>query len=183
MIIASIAMYFGFIDPTYKETQALQEKKNEFDTAVNNATKLNDRLEELVKEDSSFPAGEVDRLKKLLPDYVDNVRLIMEVDRMALKYGMSLREVNVEGLGVAQGSASAMTDSTGTIGAVQKDYDGVVLSFSVLSTYPVFKQFLKEIEENLRIIDVENITFSVPRDSKGQDVYQFGVSLRTYWLK
>ena len=76
-----------------------------------------------------------------------------------------------------------MTDSTGTIGAVQKDYDGVVLSFSVLSTYPVFKQFLKEIEENLRIIDVENITFSVPRDSKGQDVYQFGVSLRTYWLK
>ena len=178
MIIASVGMYFGFIDPAYKDVQALQDQKQSFDAAVNNANQLTEKRNELVAKMNSFSADDMLRLSKLVPDYVDNVRLIMEVDRIALKYGMSLREVQVLGVSSAQIKASS-----GAIGVVSKDYDNVILSFSVSSTYPVFKKFLNELENNLRITDVDRVMFSISQNARADDVYSFSMSLRTYWLK
>ena len=181
MLIASIGLYVGFISPTYGEVEALKGKGNEFDSAVNNANKLTEKRNELVSKLNSMPADDLSRLNKLIPDNIDNVRLIMEIDRIAMKYGMSLREVRVEGISIPQGSKAVV--QAGVIGGVAKDYDSVTLSFTVSSNYQAFKSFLNELENNLRITDVENISFSAPRGVTGSDIYRFGVSLKTYWLK
>lgn len=184
MIIISIGLYFGFIDPTYKDAKILEAQKQEFDTAVNNANQLTEKRNELISKVNSFPADGVNRLNKLLPDYVDNVRLIMEVDRIALKYGVSIREVQAQGFGIsASKDSSSSADFSGSIGSVPKDYDGATLSFSIFSDYPTFKQFIKDLEDNLRITDIERISFSVSQAAKSPDAYQFSVVLRTYWLK
>lgn len=181
MLIASIGLYFGFIDPTYKDALILKDKKSEFDTAIENSNKLSERRDILREKVNSFSADDLSRLDKLLPDYIDNVRLIMEIDRIALKHGMSLREVQLQGLNLSNNNNLGNTSPV--IGTPPKDYDKVALSFSVPSTYSTFKQFVKEMEDNLRISDVESISFSVPQKVNGQDIYQFSVSLRTYWLK
>lgn len=179
MIASSVGLYFGYIDQTYQNIKVLNEQKQEYDAAIQNANQLTERRNALVSKVNALPSSEVDRLNKLIPDYVDSVRLIMEVDRIALKYGMSLREVRTDDLN--KGKAS---ETLGTLGAPQKDYDNVNLSFSVLTTYQVFKQFMAELESNLRVSDVNKISFTAPQGSaKNQDLYQFGVSLKTYWLK
>ncbi len=180
MLLASVGLYFGFIDPTYKEALALKDKKNEFDTAMNNANQLSERRKSLVDKINSFPAEDLGRLNKLLPDYVDNVRLIMEVDRIALKYGMSLRDVQIQGLNLNKNSAA---EASPVIGEASKDYGDVTLSFSVVSDYPIFKKFLGELENNLRISNVESLSFSVPQGAKSPDLYQYNLSIKTYWLK
>lgn len=178
MVAASVGIYFGFIDPAYKNIQVLKAQKKSFDAAVNNATQLTEKRDELVKKRNSFSTEDMSRLKNLVPDYVDSVRLIMEIDRIALKYGMSIRDVEVLGFTPAQSVAAS-----GIIGIAPKDYDKATLSFAVSSTYPVFKQFLVELENNLRITDVERLVFSVLQNVQAGDVYQFRVSLKTYWLK
>lgn len=181
MLVASVGLYFGFIDPTYQDALVLKEKKAEFDTAMNNANQLVVRREALNEKINAFPKADLDRMDKLLPDHVDNVKLIMEVDRIALKYGMSLREVQLQGLSLLDSKKPESISPV--IGVPPKDYDNVSLSFSVVSSYPTFKQFLKELEDNLRISDVESVSFSVPRDARNPDIYQYALSLRTYWLK
>ena len=181
MIAASVGMYFGFIDPSYKETELLQEKKTELNSAINNANELTERRNELVTKINSFSADDKFRLDKLIPDHIDNVRLIMEIDRIALKYGMSLREVQVQGLNLDSGGGTLLP--SGNIGDIPKDYDNVTLLFSVSSTYQTFKQFLKELEENLRITDIERVSFGVTQNTKLDNIHQFNVSLKTYWLK
>jgi hypothetical protein len=182
MLVASIGLYFGFIDPTYQDALVLKDKKAEFDTAMNNANQLSERRQALVDQVNKFPAEELVRLNKLLPDHVDNVRLIMEVDRIALKYGMSIRDVQLQGLNLLNNNNSGNTSTV--LGTAPKDYDNVVLSFSVSSSYSTFKEFLSELEDNLRISDVESLSFSVPpQDTRGKDVYQYSLSIRTYWLK
>lgn len=186
MIAASIGIYFGFIDPTYNEAQALKEKNTALNVAVNNANQVTESRNKLVAKINSFPVDDMARLLKLLPDNIDNIRLIMEVDRIALKYGMSLRDVKVSGSGLPQDGgtlSSPAIASSGVIGGTPKDYDNVKLSFSVFSNYQTIKQFLGELEENLRITDIEKLSFSTRENTRGQDVYQFNVSLNTYWLK
>jgi len=57
-------------------------------------------------------------------------------------------------------------------------FNGLVIA--VLSSYAVFIKFLEDIEKSLRIVDVVSIGF----DSKDEnDIYDFNVSIRTYWLK
>lgn len=182
MLLASVGLYFGLIDPTNKDIQALKEQKAEFDKAVDNANQLTERRNALVAKVNSFSLEDSQRLEKLVPDYVDSVRLIMETDRIALKYGMSLRDVQIAGLDTGK-PGSASPETSGVIGGVPKDYDSVTMSFSVFTNYQTFKQFLKELEDNLRISDVGRIAFNVPSASKSQEVYQFNVSLKTYWLK
>lgn len=180
MIASSIGLYFGFIDPTYNETQTLVAKSGALNAAVNNANQLTERRNKLVTQINSFPVDDMARLTKLIPDNIDNIRLIMEIDRIALKYGMSLRDVKVSGSGLSQNSG---IDSSGVIGIAAKDYDNVGLSFSVFSNYQTMKQFLGEIEYNLRITDIGKISFSTREGVKGPDIYQFNISLNTYWLK
>jgi hypothetical protein len=180
MLVASIGLYLGFVDPTYQAALLLEEKKAEFDTAMNNANQLSERRQALVEKVNSFSVDDLFRLSKLLPDHVDNVRLIMEVDRIALKYGMSLRNVQLQGLNLSNKNSG---NTSTVLGAAPKDYDDVVLSFSVTSSYSTFKGFLKELEDNLRITDVEGVSFVVPQGGDNKDSYQYSLSLRTYWLK
>ncbi len=181
MIAASVGLYFGFIDPTYKDIQSLQGKRNELNSAINNANQLTERRNNLVNTINSFSTEDVFRLNKLVPDHIDNVRLIMEIDRIALKYGMVLRDVRVSGLNLDGGGLSSLP--SGNIGDTLVNYDKVALSFSVSSTYETFKQFLKELEDNLRITDIGKIFFNAPPDPKNSDTYQFNLSVTTYWLK
>ena len=177
MILGSIGIYYGYIDPTYKSTRSLQIQKQQFDAAVNNANELTQKRKTLVAQVNSFSSDGMLRLSKLVPDYIDNVRLIMEINQIALKYGMSLREVHVGGVSAFQGS------QTDIVGSGSKNYDSVTLSFSVLTTYSTFKQFLGELENNLRITDIEKIVFTIPSGPKSDEFYQFSVSLKTYSLK
>ena len=183
MIIASVGLYVGFIDPTYAEIGSLKEKGDEFSSAVNNANKLTEKRNELVSKLNALPADDLARLNKLIPDNIDNVRLIMEIDRIALKYGMSLREVRVEGPSISASQKSAGQAST-VIGGISGNYDNITLSFAVSSTYQAFKGFMGELEKSLRVLDIESAAFSVQQAAaSGSDIYRFSVSLKTYWLK
>ena len=176
LIGASLALYFGFIDPTYTDVKTLRNESQEYEEAINNALELSRTRNELVKKINEFSPDDMARLEKLLPDKIDNVRLIMEVDRIALRYGMSLREVKVETITRSGNSATA-------IGEDLSEYNTMLLSFSVISRYETFLMFLQDLEDSLRLLDVRSVNFQARESARGDAVYQFNVTLQTYWLK
>lgn len=172
-VVIAAGIFFGFIDPAYSRVQALRAEESQFDQALTRSKELQQVRDQLLSRYNLISQSNIDRLEKLLPDNVDNVRLILDIDSIAARYGMRTRNVQLQ---------SADTRSTrGQVGQDDSAYQSVILTFSVTGSYEVFRSFVEDLERSLRLVDVVGMSFS----STGAtgDTYDYSVSIKTYWLK
>jgi len=169
--MVSAGLFVYYIDPLYKETQVLEEEKNQYDEALNKSKELRSIRDALLSKYNTFSAEDLERLNKLLPDTVDNVKLIMEINGIASRYGMVLKEVAL--------SVVSSEDSKEIFGPDEKNYGSINIGFSVASVYNNFIAFIEDLEKSLRVVDVVSISFQ----SSETDFYKYSVNLEIYWLK
>jgi Tfp pilus assembly protein PilO len=191
LILLSIGIFFFLIDPKYKEVQALQAEVVENNKTLDIAKKLSSSREVLRSKFNKISQEEKSELEKLLPDTVDNVRLIIDINNIAEQFGIVIRDISINsteenGTQVStprtQGSSFEGVIEENSIQYVDKSKIGVIsFSFSVSAKYEVFLEFLKQLEESLRIVDIRNIEIS--RTADEGVFYDYKVTLDTYWLK
>lgn len=170
-VVIAAGIFFGFIDPAYSRVQSLRAEEARFDQALTRSKELQEKRDQLLSEYNTFPQENLSRLQKLLPDNVDNVRLILDFDALASEYGMRLRSVALE--------RNETRSQRGQVGVDESGYESLVLSFSISSPYASFRSFLEELERSLRLVDVSSISFS----SSGTGIYDYAIAVKTYWLK
>ena len=109
----------------------------------------------------------------MLPDNVDNIRLIIDINNIAARHNLTLSSVQLGDTSATavQGSSLAVGPSDSAVGSVQ-------VSFSVVSNYDNFIAFLEDVEHSLRIIDVDKISFEAGQG----DLNTYTLEIRTYWL-
>ena len=133
---------------------------------------------------NSISKEDIAKLEKLLPDNIDNIRLILEIEKIASPYGMALRDVkyNTTGGESNTGRGGATLSQVAEAGA---DFRVLEMDFSVSGTYSDFINFTKDLENNLRIIDISSVSFSSDTDTKAgaNAVYKYSFKIKTYWLK
>lgn len=177
-IIVSIAIFFTYTDPTYKEVKALNVKYAQYQDVLNKSEELLKQRKNLQDKYTSFAEDDISKLKKLLPDTVDNVRLIIDIDEIAKRKEFNLLIKNVR-LDDSKASKAGVKDSANTITSGDSKYGTIPMGFSVSADYDTFLGFLEALESSLRIVDVTNISLK----QGANNVYSFDVSLKTYWLK
>src|SRR4051812_8086623 len=96
LILASVGLFFGYIDPAYMKVKELQSKQAEFDNALTNSKQLQAEREKLLVKFNDIDKSDRDMLAKLLPDNIDNIRLIIDIDEMAKSYGMRIRNFKTD---------------------------------------------------------------------------------------
>lgn len=173
-IIIAIAFFFGVVDPMYKSIGGLQKEAKAFDAALSKSRELQKVRDNLLDSYNSFSVNNLERLEKILPDNIDNVRLIMDINNIASKYGMSLKNTNIREV-----SEIAASGSIGGVDLDRKPYGSIILGFSVSSSYSTFIAFLGDLEKSLRLSDITSLSFIAGE----KDFYQYSVELETYWLK
>ncbi len=170
LLLGALAIFFFFIMPQYN---ALTDKRAQIallNEALNNSRQVQAVRDTLLTRYNGISNEDIERLKKILPDHVDNVRLIIEIDRLAARNNMILRNVTTRD-GAREVSGSFGPDS-GTYGKIR-------VGFSLIGNYKSLVNFLKEIEQSLRVVDVGVLSFT-----RGQgDLYEYALELDTYWLK
>jgi hypothetical protein len=73
--------------------------------------------------------------------------------------------------------------------AINEDYGVWNLEFSTEGSYNNFIKFTKDMEKNLRLVDIASVTFSAAdgagssKSSIANDVYKYSFKIKTYWLK
>ena len=175
----SIGVFVVYTRPTYDGLQGIQNTIAQYDMALSRATELQKLKKNLFERYDTFNPADVERLHKLLPDHVDNVRLVLDFDSMATRHRMPVQNVVV--------NSTAEKDKTPTIGGTTSalKYDSITLRFSTDGTYADFISFLSELESSLRIVDV--ITLSVTPGplvtGSPEPLYHYDVTVRTYWLR
>jgi Tfp pilus assembly protein PilO len=164
-------LFWGYIDPTYANVRELRVEENSYNQALNRSRELLNVRDQLVSRFNAFPQASLERLEKLIPDHVDNVRLILDLDAIALKYGMRVRNVTI--------SSDQTRIERGALGSGDKPYESVILSFSVSGPYDTFRQFVVDLEQSLRLVDVVGLSFT----ANDVGIYNYTLSIKTYWLK
>lgn len=186
LIVIAATSFFMFTKPLYEDIATLRVDVNSYNEALNNSKALENERDKLASKYNAISKEDLDKLQKLLPDNIDNIRLILEIEKIASPYGMALKDVKynssegdtkgVDTPGVVQGGGNI---------AAQKDYRILNMEFSVTGSYNNFINFTKDLESNLRIVDISSVAFSSEADLKTNPngLYKYNFKIRTYWLK
>ncbi|MEK7509160.1 MAG: hypothetical protein AAB605_00425 [Patescibacteria group bacterium] len=180
-LAGALALFFLYTKPAYDSVRAIQEKITQYDQALDKAAELQRLKQSLLSRYNAFNPIDIDRLHKLLPDHVDNVRLVLDLDTLAGQHGFALQNVVID----TAGSVKTAEQAAPTIGPNRQTFDSLTLRFATAGTYPEFVEFIMAIEQSLRIVDVVALTMDVDSAAPagGEPVYRFDITLRTYWLK
>ena len=178
LVIAG-AVFFLYTQPTYDQVSVVNAQVAQYDEALNKAAELQKLKQSLLSKFNTFNPNDIDKLQKLLPDHVDNVRLILDIDSLATKHGMPIQNVVVTGSQVNTGSQTAI----GTVASSRQKYDSLTIKFATQGDYQSFRDFLTDLETSLRVVDLIDLSISRTGANGAQPVYSYDVTLRTYWLK
>lgn len=181
----SIAVFMLFTNDIYSDIQDKKAEQASYEEASVNSRSLEEERDKLTTKYSGISVENLDRIKKFLPDSVDNIRLILELEQIALPYNMVLKDVQYSVAPVETEGEATITSGQGTAG--NNKYGAWDLGFSVTGTYTNFLNFMRDLEKNLRIVDISSIQFSSTSATIGgaatSEVYRYTFNIKTYWLK
>ena len=176
LVIIAIGIFFAVIDPKYKEIKVLNNTKAENDVMLEKARQLSEKKANLTSRYNSISEEDKEKLKKALPETVDNVQLIFDIDNIAKEAQIVLRGFTVTG-GIMQDSES---NSKQVIDKTVAGKGIISLAFSFSAPYDVFKNFMVDLEKTLRIVDITDFTVTA---GSSNSIYDYSIKLNTYWLR
>jgi Tfp pilus assembly protein PilO len=162
-----------YTDPQYQSLKALQAQAAEYDDALGKAQDLRKIRDDLLSKRNTFKPDSLVRLEHALPDNVDNIRLIIDINNVAARHGLSLASITV---GTVSNSSTARSPLA--VGSSGDAVGSVSVGFAVTASYDDFLAFLHDLEHSLRIVDVEDISFT----ASDRGLMSYTVTIRTYWL-
>lgn len=186
---ASVMVFVLYVRPTYDTIQTNRTKVARFDAALAKTREIQELKSSLLSRYNLFAGTNLDRLQKMLPDHVDNVRLVLDMDGIASNYGIRIQNVAVQDPGKRNDDASSGTVLNGGT-SQNRPYRSLTLQFEVVSTYNEFVSLLRDLESSLRIVDLVSLSLrprslsrvTVEEGILDEPIYTFSVALRTYWL-
>ncbi len=170
-LILSVGIFFVYVKPTWsgplKETKVAIVN---YEQALVAADEYKKKQNALTSARNAIDQENLNRLSVFLPDSVDNVSLILDINALAARSGLSLANIDV-----------VINDSTtGNDGIGKANPVGSVdLSLSAIGTYSALQAFLVGIEKSARLLDVLDITVN----GSETGVYNYKMIMRLYWLR
>ncbi len=204
LIGVGVGGFFLITQPIYGEIKLLQEEADAYGQALDNSASLQKERDRLTTKYNSFAAEDILKLEKMLPNTVDNIQLILEIQEEASKRGIIVKNVEFEPEQFAEqtaedvvlpegdtaGNSTSRDRATTTRRSVtledNKDYEAFELEFSVEGSYDDFVSFMKLMERSLRLVDINSISFTPGTSEKDKvytDDYKYLFRINTYRLR
>lgn len=180
-LMIALAIFFLYTKPAYDSTQQDQTLVAQYDVALNKVAELDKVRDSLLAKNNAFDPNNLDRLQKFIPDHVDNIALILDIDGIASKYGIGLQNIDVGGSKAASGNTTDAAIHSNT-----SKYNSLAMKFSVQGSYDTLLAFLNDLQSSLRLVDIESINLTgstAPTIGSTVRLYSLTIALRTYWIK
>ncbi len=172
LIIAAIGLFVVYINPTYQNDQGLETQVAAYNNALDQSQQLLATRNQLLAKRNTFSTTDINNLEEILPDNVDNIRLIIDVNNIASLHSLSLQNVQLGSVaGANTTNALAAGSQSGPVGSVD-------VGFAITTSYANMLAFLQDLEHSLRLIDVEGLSFTAGPN----DLTTYTFTIQTYWL-
>jgi len=174
LAVATFALYYVVLNPLYTgkgtiwspegNITSLRTLNTQYDDTLSQADALYQQAETLRTQYNGIPDDSKEKMKLMVPDIVDPVRLVSEVSNIA----------NITGVSIDETSYSESPPLSGGKGAY-------TVSFSVKTSYEKFKELMRNYETSLRLFTIKSVVFNVP--DKQDNAINFQVKLESYYVK
>lgn len=160
----------GYINPTWTGSiAAMRTAIAADDQALASAQQFNNKKDELAKQRNAIDPASLTALETLIPDSINNVGVILDLNALAAHTGVSITAADVTATSAQSNDPNMLQNPIGT----------VELTLTASGTYQALQAFLSGVEHSARLLDVEDIAVS------GSDtgVYTYQIHLSLYWLR
>lgn len=171
LILLAFGLFYTF---TSSQWEILKDKQNlaaDYQSVINNVASIADTRDKLLTNYNAIPKTQMDKLARALPDNVDTVNLAVDLNNIASRYGISIKNIKIES-NVDNAQLLVLPQFAGP-------YEKTTISFGFIANYTNFMSFLKDLEKNLRIMDMRSASFKITETS----LYEYQLTIDTYWLR
>jgi len=184
LIVLAIALYFTYTSGVWNDAMAVKAVNDQYAGAISSAEQLISVRDKVLKDYNNISATDRDNLDKMIPNTVDNIRLIIDLNSVALQHGFSLKNITATAKedstnSSSNSSVSSASSNSQSFNIAIPTLDTVAVSFSVSAPYQQFISFMQDLEASLRIMDITHLTVT----ANDTGTYDFSVQLNTYWLR
>lgn len=133
-------------------------------------------LEKVEKLRDSYQTNQetLKKLEYILPDGQDVPNLIVQVEAFAVESGLSLKKIDF--------LASDLSGKGETGTTENKNYKILTINLGLSGSYFAFKNFLKIVEDNIRLMDMQTVNFSPKSGVQTSDI-DFEIILKAYYYQ
>ncbi len=169
-IILSLAVLYSFAYPKFNQVNSLNQEKNKYEEALETVRNIENRKNELLRQYNNISEQDKKRIESVLPNSLDLIKLVSEIDSVASRYGISINNI----------SSSNQSDSIGNSVKDAKsvrEFQSAIIGFSFDATYEKFLIFIDDLEKNLRVMDLRSLKLETKENN-----FSYKVEFEVYWL-
>jgi Tfp pilus assembly protein PilO len=178
LLTVAVVGFVVLTNPLYAEIQVLRQEEASYGNALANSLKLQELRDVLIDKQNQFTQRDIESLEKMIPSSVDNIKLAIELQQIGEAEGLSVESVQYDPVG---GSSDTDVEALGA--SAQTLYEVFELEIIARGEYTQFVEFLKEVERNLRIVDVSHVEFSSDGTFLNENEYTYNITIKTYRLR
>lgn len=181
-LIAAFIVYFDVVSPAYGDMQALRGKAASEQNILLQEASTTQQVQQLVAsyKSESQTAGTV---ALALPSEEDISGALNQIYGIAGTNNINILTMNIA---LAPVIASSTTEMDVSAPSIVKPLDSISFAIEANGSYEDFKNFLSELETNIRIFDMKNISIqpaqSAPQNAaNNQDNFNYELTIVAYY--
>lgn len=165
-IISAVAVFafFVLVLPQYDAIKLIKEAINSRQATLNERTAESDRVREMDSQAKSRQS-DINKIKSFMPERKQVDELVSSIQGIAEGSGVQI-------MGMATADASSYEETR---------YKKMLIGVDIVGPYPSFVNFLKLVEQSLRLYDVYEVNAAASTTSVGS--VNFSVKINAYYLK
>lgn len=172
MVFAALVVYFNLTVPEYDVADKIRADVYAREQFVGDQKGAIEQVKKLLT-DYKGKEGLRDVVSLSLPLSLDQSGVLHQVGNMA-----SLNKLSLQSFAISAPVSQNLSAATST--AIIRPIGTMNFQFRVVGTYEDFKNFLRNMETNIRLFDVRSISVD-PLGKPNQDFYGFDLTVATYY--
>src|SRR3989338_2171480 len=172
LIAGAAVIFFTESKNYFPEIKVLRKQVSSYNETINTAKKVRSSIDKTLGEYNAISQENVDRINKMVPSGAESMKLVIQIDDMMRKNGLTL--TSIESKDVVDKKSALGVSKNGSLSA-----EPAFLSMKAQGSYESFHSFVEKLEKSLRLMDVNSVKIS----PVGQDDYLFSIEAVSYWRK
>lgn len=184
LLFGAAVIGFVYLKPGWEEFSALRERIARLEEINKKLDALSTARDELQDQIDAIPAEKRERLEHALPEGINKIGLLLLLEDRAERSSVVLENVLVEKRGDENQPAPVqpVVPQPRPVGGLPQQSKlatkSAALQVNIQATYQTFKDFLTHLENSLRLIDIEDVSFAAPPAEDKHSSFHF--SGKTY---
>ena len=192
-IIAVIAIGLWFIKPAYNEIKILIQEIETKQNTLDEKQKLVVDIKKLISQYEDVK-GKVNKVFYVLPNEAEIPNILVQLEALASENGIIFESINFGEIQQSEQEKITFKEETSLSPEEQgKEQENskvvdrrksISVDVKLIGSYENFKNYLKSLENNIRIMDIISINFSgISGEEKGENLNNFSylVKLKVYY--